>query len=254
MHPRRTNKFLWIPAWLKGRRRVRSRMSCKGIAALEFGLFVPIFITTAAGLFDFTNAFLAWKRVNLTAESIAEISTIQAATQENLNILTQADADTSSSAVYAYLPLINSATPPAFGVVLTSVVMTPTVKGCETSCSYNANVAWSGVFQGSGTKRLCGPLSFVADTQGTNPATLPTGVAGPEPLIVVDVQYTFTPVFFKFITGPVVMKQSAYFPPRVGVPMTSPAYPIPSNWFQYFPGGADSTTLCPSYPAATSSS
>lgn len=249
-----TSPFVRLAAWFKRRPRAYRRMSCKGVAALEFGLFVPIFITTAAGLFDLTNAFIAWKRVNLTAQSIAEISTIQAATTQNLNILSQAEAETSSSAIYAYLPFTNSAAPPAFGVTLTSVVMMPTVAGCETNCSYTANVAWSGIFQGTGAKRLCGTLNFVPDTQGTDPATLPTDVAGPEPLIVVDVEYTFNPVFLKFITGPVVMKQSAYFPPRIGVPLTSQAHPIPSNWFQYFPGTGDSTTLCPSYPAATSSS
>ncbi len=218
--------------------------SGRGVAALEFALLAPLLMAVSAGLYDLTTAFIAWKRVSLTAQAIAEIATIMAATTAGTNQLTLSQVTTAASAIYAYLPATQSASPPAFGVVISSVVMQPTVSGCTTACTYTANVAWSGTFQGSGTTRQCGTLSFVADTAGSSPATLPTDTQGVGPLLVVDVNYTFYPFFYKFFTGPIPMKQSAYFSPRIG---------LASSWVQYYPGGAsDTTTVCPNYPVATS--
>jgi hypothetical protein len=59
---------------------------------------------------------------------------------------------------------------------------------------------------------------------------------------VVDVYYTFQPMFLKFITGPISMMRSAYFSPRTG---TSNA------WVQYYPVTNDTTVLCSGYPAST---
>lgn len=220
--------------------------SARGVAALEFALLAPMLMMVSAGLYDLTTAFIAWKRVSLTAQAIAEIATIMAATTAGTNQLTLSQATTAASAIYAYLPATQSASAPAFGVVMSSIVMQPTVSGCTTACTYTANVAWSGTFQGSGTTRQCGTLSFVADTAAPSPATLPTDAQGSSPLLVVDVNYTFYPLFYKFFTGPIPMKQSAYFSPRIG---------LADSWVQYEPGGAsDTTTICPNYPVATGSS
>lgn len=91
----------------------------------------------------------------------------------------------------------------------------------STTC-YIANVAWS-VALGSSTSphgwtqtRACGALTPVSTSSHSSLTTLPEGLYGPYSLIVADVDYTFTPLFSKFITGPVTFLESAYLPPRIG--------------------------------------
>jgi Flp pilus assembly protein TadG len=197
---------------------------------VEFALIAPILLTLAAGLYDLTTAYIAWQRVSLGAQAIGEIATSVAATAANTNSLSASQASQASSAVYAYIPDISGAAPSAFGVVLTSVVMTPTVQGCMTDCTYTAHVAWSGVFQGSAAVRPCDArlnesvLTSVGDEVDPSPNTLPEHVYSAAPLLVVDLSYTFTPLFFRFITGPIVMTRTAYFPTRTG---------RLGNWIQY---------------------
>jgi hypothetical protein len=92
-------------------------------------------------------------------------------------------------------------------------------------------------------ERQCGALTQVA--AGTSPslATLPTaGLTGLSSLIVADVQYTFSPLFLKFITGPISMFRSAYLPTRVG---------SATMYVQYLPptgATGDVFVSCPGYP------
>jgi Flp pilus assembly protein TadG len=226
--------------------------SRSGIAALEFALIAPVLVTVCAGLYDLTTAFLAWQRVNMAALAIAQITTYQAANSNNtnMNILNLAETRTGASAIYAYLPNTLSASPPGFGVTISSIAMVPTPSGCTVNCTYTAHVAWSGIFQGSGSRRPCdarsgvSALNFVPDGSNPTPQTLPTDLQSTgQPLLVVDVNYTFQPLFFTFITGNIMMMGSAYFPPRTG---------LPSDWVQYYlAGSSDPTIDCPGYPWST---
>jgi Flp pilus assembly protein TadG len=217
-----------------GARLARAR---SGVAAIEFALIAPILILMATGLHDLTRAFIAWQRLSMAAQAIAEIATSVAATAANTNSLNASQAGQASSAVYAYLP--NTATPthPAFGVTLTSIVMTPTVQGCVAACTYTAHVAWSGVFQGTSPRRLCdaianeSALTAVSDDLDPSPSTLPTHVYSAAPLLVADVSYTYTPLFLQFITGPIAIVRTAYFSTRTG---------RVGNWIRYVEPGGDS--------------
>ncbi len=237
---------------------VRSR---SGVAAIEFALVAPMLVITIAGLYDLTTAFVAWKRVALAAQAIDEIATSLAATVKGTNQLNLDQATKSASAIYAYLPKTLAAAPPPYGVVISSIVMQPTVYTCTIGCTYLPHVAWSGVYEGSGTLRPCDvtpgvkdvtygtpSILFVPNTASQNPYTLPTDLQGVAPLLVVDVNYTYIPMFFKFITGNIVMSQSAYFSPRTG---------LADAWVHYYSAGpSDSTVFCgpPAiYPAAATS-
>jgi Flp pilus assembly protein TadG len=234
-------------SWSDPRRRGKAclRRSCAGIATLEFALIAPLLLTMMAGLYDVTMAFIAWQRVTMAAQAIDEIATSLAATATNTNTLNAAQATTASSAIYAYLPGISLPLPPAFGVTLTSVVMTPIVQGCVTGCTYTAHVAWSGVFQGAGPVRPCDSVSGVSALTATgddldpSPSTLPVDTYGASPLLVADVTYTFTPLFFTFLTGPMTMTRTAFFSTRTG---------RVSDWIHYVePTGAG--LRCSGYPA-----
>jgi Flp pilus assembly protein TadG len=235
---------------MAGRGRSGLLRSRDGLAAIEFALVAPVMIAMIAGLYDLTNAFIAWRRVTAAALSIDEIATGEAASAGNgNNILSQTQAAAAASAVYPYLPNLLQPSPPAFGVTLSSIVMTPTVSGCTSSCIYTAHVAWSGVFEGTGQVRPCDSvkgtsiISSVSDTANPSPTTLPVDMFSAAPLLVVDVTYTFQPFFFRFITANITMAQSSYLSPRTG---------LTSAWIQYFPAGSNDTTgLCAGYPAAT---
>lgn len=223
-------------------RLLRSR---DGLAAIEFAFIAPVLIATFSGMYDLTTGFLAWQRVNMAALAVAQISTAMAATLQNTNILDLADATTAASAIYAYLPDTMTAPASSFGVVITSVVMKPTQNGCTTGCSYTANVAWSGSYQGTaGVTRACGTLSAVPDSSNITPTTLATDAFSSEPVLVVDLTYTYHPLFFNYVKSNIVMKRTAYFSPRTG---------LVSDWFTYYvvSGTTDATTLCPLYPAST---
>ena len=223
-----------------------------GLAALEFAFIAPVLLIILAGLYDLTTGFIAWQRVNMAAQSIDQIATAYAAAAANTNTLNLNQAVTASSAVYAYLPDTMSASPPAFGVTISSVVMTNTSSTCTAACTYTAHVAWSGVYQGSAAtspRRPCdsppGTSARIEGSDATSPSstTLPADVYTAAPLLVVDVNYTFRPLFLTFVTANVTMTRSAYFPPRTG---------LTSNWIKYyFAGAPDATTLCSGYPAAT---
>jgi len=236
-----------LTAWRRRRGLLRSR---DGVAAIEFAFVAPIMVAMLAGVYDLTTAFIAWRRVTAAALAIAEIATGEAAsTVANTNILSQSQAVAAASAVYPYLPMLLQSSPPAFGVTISSIVMTPTVSGCTNGCTYTAHVAWSGVFEGTGQVRPCDTaqgtsgISSVSDTAKPSPTTLPVDVYSAAPLLVVDVTYTYKPMFFRFITGNVVMAQSSYLSPRTG---------LTTAWTQYFPSGSNDTTgLCAGYPAAT---
>jgi Flp pilus assembly protein TadG len=221
-----------------------------GLAALEFALLAPILVSTVGGLYDLTTGFIAWKRVAMAAQSIDQIATSLAATTSGTNILNLINASNASSAVYAYLPNILSASPNSFGVTVSSVAMVPNPATCTVGCTYTPHVAWSGVFKGSaGTRRPCdaraglSAMSFVPDGSNPSPTTLPASVQGSgAPLVIVDVVFTFKPIFFTYITGNIQMNQSAYFSPRTG---------LMGDWVQYFyAGNSDSTSICPGYPLA----
>jgi Flp pilus assembly protein TadG len=230
-----------------GLSRSNLRRSSHGVAGLEFALLAPLLLTILAGLYDLTTAYIAWERLNLCVQAIDQIATSQAANSATPNTLSRTQTTTAASSVYAYLPSVLTPSAPPFGVTISSVVMTPTVSGCTSGCTYTAHVAWSGTYQGTaGARRPCDAVqgtSVVTQTTDTAPptsTTLPGDVYSAAPLLVVDATYTFTPFFYSFISS-FTMKQSAYFAPRTG---------LSNNWIQYIYAAPDSTTLCAGYPSA----
>ena len=236
------------PGRLARRQRARG-----GVAAIEFALVAPLMVVSCAGLYDLTTGFLAWQRLNLATLAIAQIATAMAAGSTVTNTLSLAQAQTASSAIYAYLPDTLSAAPSSFSVTLSSVVMLPAVPGCVSNCTYTAHVAWTGVYQGTPSPSLERPcdasggsaLNSVPDTASPSPGTLPADVYSVAPLLVVDVTYTFRPLFLTMFSGDVLMRRPVYFPARAG---------LTESWIQYSPGASDPTVQCPGYPWAAGGS
>jgi Flp pilus assembly protein TadG len=234
--------------FLTSRRRTGLLGARQGVAGLEFALILPLFISMVTGFFDISNGYVASLRVNLCAQAIDQIATAEAAGSTTANTINLSQISAAASAAYAYLPSLLSASPPAFGIVISAVAMTPTVSGCTSGCTYTAHVAWSGNYQGTlGTLRPCDTvqgtsiITQTTDTGTPSATTLPSDDYSAASLLVVDVTYTYTPTFFSFLTSSFNIQQSAYFAPRTG---------IANNWIQYVFVAPDSTTLCAGYPSA----
>ena len=207
----------------------------RGVAAVEFALIAPVMIMLAFGIYDLVAATATWWHLTQAAQAIGQIATSTAANPNNTNTLTVAQAYTASTAVYPLVPQLQLAQARNFGVVLTSVVFSPCASGCTTP--YHAAVAWSTQTVGSGaTVRACGALAATTTDSGTQSAgTLPPDVFTSAPLLVVDVTFNYIPVFVQFITGPILMTRTAYFPLRTGGD---------SQWVSYRGTGA---TMCAGY-------
>jgi Flp pilus assembly protein TadG len=188
----------------------------RGVVALEFAIIAPALMAMGFGFFDIANGWIAWRHSTEVAQTIAEISTAYAVNPNGSNTLTQQQATVASTAIFAILPATQTMGSNLFGVVVSGVVFTPTANGCTTNCTYAANVAWSTVLQGSGTKRPCGKLTGVADSATPSPTTIPSDLFSATSLIVVDVTYTYQPVFAEYVTGNFTIARSAYLPPRAG--------------------------------------
>lgn len=216
----------------RGRRPVRALLRAQGgLAALEFALTAPIVLAMALGAYDLIGAYLAWRKVTQATQAIGEIATAVAANTDNTNSLTLGQATTATSALYAYLPSLQSGATSSFGVALTGVAFEPTAKNCTGSgCQFKANTTWSRGFQGTmSVARPCGALAAAPDVAAPDSTTLPSSAFSAAPLLVVDVGYQFKPVALQFIKQDITMRRAAYFPMRTGTNDRWLHYVDPSN-------------------------
>ncbi len=197
-------------------RRVSIGTDQRGVAALEFALLAPVLIVIAMSLFDVTNAIIAWWQLAAAADAIGRIATTYAATQNNSNSLTTAQAATASTAVFAVMPALSTAPLSRYGVTLSSIVMAATSSNCTSGCTYVANTAWSVALQGIAAARPCGTLVAVADGAPPSVSTLPVDAFTAAPVLAVDVTYDFTPLFTSLFGSGLRFMETAYMPARTG--------------------------------------
>ena len=209
----------------------------RGSAAVEFAVLAPVLIAVALSLYDATSAIIAWWRVTAAARAIDLIATDLAATPSLTNVLSSRNATVAGTAIYAVIPTLLTAPGPPFGVILTSVVFTPTPAGCSAGCGYTANVAWSATVQGSVPARPCGALSVAPDGSRPSLNTLPADAFSPAPILIADVVYQFTPLLTTLFAAPFTLREAAYLPPRTG---------SNTGWVRYS-GPLAAQVQCPGY-------
>jgi Flp pilus assembly protein TadG len=208
------------------------------VAAVEFAVLLPVLIVITLSLTDVTNAVITWWRLSAAANAIARIATNYAATESNTNSLSTTQATTASTAIFAVIPGLTTAPVSQYGVTLSSVVMTPTVAGCTSNCTYTANTAWSVVVQGiAGATRPCGTLGAAANDASASINTLPPDAFSSSPLLVVDVTYDFIPLFTNLFGVKVQWMETAYLAPRTGTD---------ADWIQ-LTGTQAAQAQCPGY-------
>lgn len=182
--------------------RKKTRRSEKGIAALEFALTLPVWVTLMLGVCDGTYCLLVNEKVNRIAYTVSDIVT-QYQDPMTLAILN----DTTSAASQLMLPYSFGAQ----GIVIVSSVYKPT--------GQSPMIEWQYVGGGSMVQS-----SKIGSTGGA--ATLPNGLTmnDGDCVIVTEVYYQFTPMFLSDSLFPSsLIYDVAMYKPRLGPLLTTPS-------------------------------
>ena len=235
------------------RPRVWHHRNQRGSAAIEFALVAPVLFAVLVGVFDVTLALILQQQVYTTAHVIVASASNLAVQPDNTTSLTVAQVQQTLSGIYAVMPTLrNGRQSGVRSAVLTSINFQPTDPSCITSasvpCVYVPYAVWSvsyrdppGRFAGNATifqfltrcpaghtpLRQVTPVQYAAGDM----ASLPTqNVTNPLPMLVADVHYQYTPLFFgSFLTGPLDFWASSLWPVR-GV---NPQRPSTNQYTQY---------------------
>ena len=236
-------------------RRDRLDASRHGVASLEFALIAPVLLTLIIGAFDMSRAMLLWQEVWLAAHNISLSATTIAVQPDKTSTLTPNQAQQAMSIIYSAMPTVrNGAATGVRSVTLTSVDFVPTVNcsaGTSTNC-YVASVVWSVTYGGGGqagwtpVMRPCGPLVQIHPTASPPPGlsqlniVTTLDVSAPDPSIIADVHYQFTPLPFDLFIKKQDFWATAIFSTRTGA--------TPSAVTQYATyTGTDGTGTCPGF-------
>jgi Flp pilus assembly protein TadG len=210
----------------------------QAVASIEFGILSPVLVIFLMAMVDLVQAVITLHRLNTVVQQTGLMATQLSVQPDQSTTLTVAQLNLASSVLYSIMPstanlaVYNAKTNPvpAFAVVVSDVVFTPTTgsgsnpAGCTAGLNcgaYTATMAWSVPLQyGQQINRACGVVPQYTATQaspivGNLPSTVPTAGIGNALVstLVVDVVYNWTPIFARFI-GPITMRQSAYFNQR----------------------------------------
>lgn len=199
----------------------------QAIAAVEFGIIMPVLILFTLGAGEASRyvnvtrqlTSLAYAEANLVAErptgsaamTANDILFVEYATPVNFPAILPDAIRNGYSGSTGWMKDI--------GFTISSVVFTATPTGCTSGCTYVGNVAWSVADTNSAAvtsvKRSCVvPPTAASDTAEPSATTLPSDVFTSGSLIVVDLVYKFKPVFGSAFFPTVTLRRSAYVQPR----------------------------------------
>jgi Flp pilus assembly protein TadG len=218
------------------------RHSTKAIAAVEFAIVLPVMLVVALGSVETARLMTFSQRINLVANTAVQMlsQTPQCTTSPSPCVPSNLTGTTVGYVAYTDLHTAQDSAMVIFPQVLqdasqkgiswssdiqismSSVRFVATNPSCTTSCTYQAHVVW---YSGP-NPRPCGTnLTSAADNatpsattlpQGLFPtsSTAPTALYAGSSLLVVDVAYTYTPLFTSKLFGAISMHRSAYMAPR----------------------------------------
>lgn len=249
VHGRQFNcRVRLIPALVKdfwGRR--------DGIAALEFALIAPLMIYTLLAFSDIAGALSTTRRMTNASDVVAQLVSQQVEGGKPASGSTPAVPATPTQTIsnamlledfYSLVTTLPEVMPDAasrnevwtadvqvivssvqFGPPATCVINPPNAVVCS-----SATVIWSAGFNNAGTGfptsiRSCGAITQAVSNQESpglgiippgvyEPGTIVNSATSPGTIIVVDILYTFRPMFTKWLTGPFTFQRTAYLAPR----------------------------------------
>jgi Flp pilus assembly protein TadG len=205
-----------------------------GVSAIEFSIWAPVMTALFLGGVDTARYTIATGRIADVASTIGQMLSVN--TSGTVNYIDLQFYDDSAMAIYPQVLADAARQGIAWGndmaITISQVNFTATPTGCTTSCSYQAKVAWTA---GSNKRSCLVAPSSASDTAAPSSSTLPADAFGPTSQIVVDVSFTFRPLFAAFILKSTVIRRSFYISPRY---VTTIAY-------QTISGDPGTTTVCP---------
>ena len=224
----------------------------EGIAALEFGLLAPIAIYILLIGFDLANALFITRRLTNTADVVAQLVSQQVDHTGVEGTITDALLNSDFFAAVSTFPDVLAdaasksdepwqndiqviASQVQFGPAATCTYAPPADPGnpvaavpVQPTCN-TANVVWSVGFTAASPRfsstRTCG-ANTLKETKKTSLisspdlGTMPWYLYLPGDIIVVDIAYTYTPMFTKWITGSFTFQRTAYIAPRFFTQLT----------------------------------
>ena len=190
------------------RRLARRIADCnRGVAAIEFGMIVPIMFMLFIGSVEFSQAITVDRRVTQVASSMADLVSRQT-TVTSAQLLGYTGIINELLTPYPSVPLkmtvVSVYACPSANTTITTACPNPTYPATPTSFT----VCWSYNGPNGGTTSY---------TNGGPYAGLPAGIisAGTS-VIVAEVTYSYTPVLFHyFISTSLPMSEKFYLKPRL---------------------------------------
>ncbi len=220
---------------------------------MEFALVAPVLGVLVMGMIDVEQALVTQKRVADVAHQIAMMATEQAVEYQTNHslVLTPAEAQLSLSAIYAMMPELRDApSGTRYNVTLSSMAFPENAQG-----AFVPAVAWSVAMSNLNGKtpdtlittapaapfqRVCNVAPVeVAANQPVTLQNLPiANVSALAPMLVVDVTYTYTPIFGRFVhpsSGTITFSRTAMLMPRTFQPQSAWVLPFPFPFPLPFP-------------------
>jgi Flp pilus assembly protein TadG len=226
------------------RHRLFRRGARHAISSMEFAMIAPLVFTMVTGMFDVCKAMILRQEVINAAHSISLTASLLAVQGNATTTLTKAQVQSVESAIFAEIPWLRSGvesgtTSVTLSGIAFSALPSAACNPYTTCTSWIPFVYWSVPYRPTNTygatfvfpTRTCGVMTsgvLNINTSQTTPLTVNNfmstlrigGITYPDPILVADVRYSYTPAFFRFLTGTVSFVASAYWPVRV-VPFNS---------------------------------
>ncbi|GJE58419.1 TadE/TadG family type IV pilus assembly protein [Methylobacterium trifolii] len=201
------------------------------MAAVEFGLVLPILLAIMFGGTQVVTYINATRKVDLVARSISQmISQVTPPGGSTVATVNATDMHFSFDAALVLFPFVMADSKRQgiswwqdISINYASIQFTQLATNCtnsaDMSACYRANVVWTstGTAQpkSGDNYRPCVTAQTPSDNSASpSRATLPRSVYGPASLVVIDVVFNFTPTFGSQFIPPVRIARSAYVQPR----------------------------------------
>jgi Flp pilus assembly protein TadG len=230
------------------------RSDTSSTAALEFALILPVLVGLFFGMYDIAEGMISYGEVfDATRTIAASITNVAAQGPNSTTLLYYGQVQQQASAIFAIMPSLRSGFQAGLKSITISSVNFEEASQAQTcnqsaACSYNAFVVWSVAYQGPGSGsnailtpnlRNCAQTKTTSGTTTLNSSTALTqvvpstynpnnlaqlrtlnitspspGPVQPDPILVVDIHYTYTPLFPFFVKKAIDFYTNAYFPLR----------------------------------------
>jgi Flp pilus assembly protein TadG len=187
----------------------------RAVAAVEFAIIMPILV-----LFMLAGGEIA-RFVNTSRQITEYANSLASLVAEQSNGVTQSSLDFFAySGIVTFPQMLADAARTGNGtspftslmsITVSNVRFTPTPTSCTSNCTYKASVVWT---YGNLAQRPCGGLQAVSDAAPPALDALPKDIFTSGTLIVVDLVYSYNPVFGGGFIPPLTIRRSVYLQPR----------------------------------------